>query len=113
VAVVAPPLIYPVPQFLIVVEFAFRQAGSPRIGVSSWLRTDTKALELAEQGRGVGLRSLHNRGLALDLVGPAPSLGAFAEAWQRLGLDALFEPDHLHIELDGPALRSLGVDFRI
>jgi len=119
VAVTVPPMVYPVTLFVQCVGIAFDRAGRPRLTVSSWLRTDQRQVELAEQGLGV-VRSLHTRGLALDLQGTAPARQAMGTAWRALGLDAIDEPGGvqgrvnpvLHIELDGPALRRLGVDFR-
>jgi len=108
---VVPELVFPVDVFITLVDRIHAQAGRPSLGVSSWLRTSSKQLELLEQGRGV-VRSLHLRGLALDLVGAPPALQAFQRGWIALGLDALPEGDHLHVELDGPVLRRLGLDFR-
>ena len=117
--VVVPELVYPVTIFVQLVAIAFDRAGRPRLSVSSWLRTDQRQVELAEQGLGV-VRSLHTRGLALDLQGEPGARQAMGNAWRALGLDAVDEPGGvqgrinpvLHIELDGPALRRLGVDFR-
>lgn len=105
-AVVVPPLVYPVPLFIDLVAFAFDRAGAPRLNVTSWYRA--------------GDPRLHGRGLALDLQGSFGALQAMGFAWRSLGLDAIDEAPAagvrvnpvLHIELDGPVLRMLGVDFR-
>lgn len=112
--VVVPPMVYPVTLFVdcIVRTFNARAAQARGVRVSSWLRTAAQQLELREQGRGV-VRSLHEKGLAMDLVGTAAQLGAMRAGWIALGLDAVDEGDHLHLELDGPALRRLGIDFRL
>ena len=112
--VVVPPMVYPVTLFTELVGrvFTARITQTRGVRVSSWLRTAAKTLELREQGRGV-VNSLHQRGLAIDLVGTAVQLGAMRAGWVALGLDAVDEGDHLHLELDGPALRRLGVDFRV
>lgn len=140
-AVVQPPLVYPVTVLLQLLNIAFRQAelpvrsGSSRLKVSSWLRTPSQQDDLVEQSRGVA-NSLHLQGLAMDIVGLVDDLQRLAAAWRRLGLDAvlgggttrqvgeaplpngakvpLYETTrpYLHIELDGPRLRELGVDFR-
>jgi len=106
-----PPLVFPVDAFVRIVDFVHAQAGRPRLQVTSWLRTVQNQAELIEF-EGGAVRSLHTKGLALDLVGTAPSLQAFARGWRALGLDALAESDHLHVELDGPGLRVFGIDFR-
>lgn len=112
--VTVPPIVGPVLIFARLVLYVLDNVPAARgIGISSWLRSDVRSVELADAGRGVGLRSLHNQGLAMDLVGAPGVLGAFGEAWQVIGLDAVFEPDHLHIEFDGPLLRRFGLDFRV
>lgn len=118
-AVVIPPMVYPVDVFIEAVSIAFDQAGRPRgLRVTSWLRTVAQQEQLLSLG---GVQdSLHLKGLALDIVGPraadgtpGPGLVALGAAWARLGLDALFSAQgNLHIEFDGSALRRLGVDFR-
>jgi hypothetical protein len=110
---VIPELRYPVTLFVQLLGIALLQAGYPRLSVSSWKRTEQKSIELAELGKGVGPRSLHNLGLAMDLTGSSAALGSFQRAWVGFGLVAGAEADHLHVELDGPALRRIGVDFRI
>lgn len=111
-AVVVPPIVYPVSLFAQLLGQVLYTSGATGIRARSWLRTDTKSLELFELGKGVGLRSLHNLGLAMDLVGTTRQVNAFRQGWLALGLDAVPEGDHLHVELDGPVLRRLGVDFR-
>lgn len=126
-------MVYPVTLFAQLIGIAFVKAGRPQLVVTSWLRSSTDQEDLLEQGRGV-VNSLHLKGLAMDLQGKFVYPGRFAdlsgmeEAWRSLGLDAVrgggtrLEPtippqirlgrEYLHIELDGPALRRLGVDFR-
>jgi len=141
VAVVQPALRYPVTVFLQLIGIAWTQSeiparnGGDRLKVSSWLRSPTQQDDLVEQGRGVA-NSLHPKGLAMDIVGISDDLQRLAAAWRRLGLDAVigggttrqvgtarlpngatfpqFETtrQYLHLELDGPRLRELGVDFR-
>ena len=109
--VVVPTMVYPVTLFVQLIAIAVTR--DPRIrGIraSSWLRTSAKQRELNELGRGVP-RSLHERGLAMDLIGQPAQVSAMRSAWLAYGLDAVDEVDHLHIELDGPALRRLGVRF--
>lgn len=117
-AIEIPPLVYPVTVFLQLLDIAYARAGRPRLIVSSWLRSDQRQQELVELGTGA-LRSLHPKGLAMDLQGSLAARQALGAAWRALGLDALEEPPGpsrinpvLHIELDGPRLRALGVDFR-
>lgn len=110
--VVVPPLVPPVLQFAWLVAWVLQASGARGLRLTSWLRTESQQEDLLARGRGV-VRSLHIRGLAMDLVGPPAALMAFARGWIGLGLDAVLEADHLHIELDGPALRALGLDFRI
>lgn len=116
--VVVPPMVYPVTLFSQCVLLAFQRAGRPRLTVSSWLRSDQAQRELVELGTGA-VRSLHTKGLAMDLQGSDSARQARGTAWRALGLDALDEGPAasrirpvLHIELDGPVLRALGVDFR-
>jgi len=119
VALVIPPMVYPVTVFVELVGVAFDKAGRPRLRATDWLRTDKRAVELAELGAGV-VQSLHVKGLALDLQGTGAALQAMLSAWRALGLDALLEAPLpgvrvnpvLHIELDGPALRRIGVSFK-
>jgi hypothetical protein len=140
VAVVIPPMVYPVTVFVQLLTIAFRQAEQPTgLVVTSWLRSVSQQDDLVEQGRGVG-NSLHLKGLAMDLsvknASALPGLDRLGLRWRGLGLDAVFGggvetrvgeiilpngarvPNtqvtrrYLHIELDGPALRRLGVDFR-
>lgn len=116
--VVIPELVYPVTIFVQLVAIAFERAGRPRLRVSSWVRSQQRTLELAEAGLGKPT-SLHPRGLALDLQGEPGALQAMQIAWRALGLDAVRETPLagvrvnpvLHIELDGPALRRIGVSF--
>jgi len=71
---------------------------SPAVEITSWYRT------LEDNARVGGVpTSLHQVGLALDLVGPGTA--KIAELWRGLGLDQVDEGDHLHIELDGPIFR--------
>jgi len=133
VAVVVPQMVYPVTLFVQCLGIAFERAGRPQLIVSSWLRSLEAQDDLVEQGRGVG-NSLHLKGLAMDLQGKFvypgrfTDLGPMEQAWRSLGLDAVrgggtrveptfppsvrFSREYLHIELDGPRLRELGVDFR-
>lgn len=71
------------------------------VSISSFLRTP-------ERNEAVGGRpnSLHLVGLAVDLVGEPATLGRVASIWRAIGLDAIDEGDHLHLELDGPLLRN-------
>lgn len=109
-----PQIVYPIDQFLIAAGIVLQQYPEARgIRVSAWGRTVDRAVELAELGKGVGSRSLHTRFLAFDLVGTAVQTDAFRRGWSALGLDAVPEGDHLHVEFDGPALRRFGVDFRV
>lgn len=116
--VVVPEMVYPVTVFVQLIGIAFERAGRPKLRVTSWLRTEQRTLELAEAGFGKA-RSLHPRGLAMDLQGTAAALQAMQSAWRALGLDAISEAPRpgirvnpvLHIELDGPALRRIGVSF--
>lgn len=110
--VAVPPLVSPVTEFVVLIAWTLQRTGARGIRVSSWLRTEQQQEDLRSRGRGV-VRSLHLRGLAMDLVGPPATLMAFAAGWVALGLDAVLESDHLHIELDGPSLRALGIDFRL
>lgn len=110
-AVIVPPLVFPVDVFALVLAQVLRSSGASGLRVTSWLRTEQKQLELLERGRGV-VRSLHLKGLAMDLVGTPAAIAAFQRGWIGLGLDAVLEADHLHVELDGPALRRIGLDFR-
>ena len=73
---------------------------SSTVRVSSFLRT-------REQNDSVGGRpnSFHLVGLAIDLVGAATALSWILRLWQVLGFDGVDEGDHVHLELDGPALR--------
>jgi len=111
-------MVYPVTLFSQLIAIAYDRAGRPKLTVSSWLRSQERTLELAEAGVGK-LTSLHPRGLAMDLQGSAAALQAMQSAWRGLGLDAIREAPVagvrlspvLHIELDGPALRRLGVSF--
>lgn len=109
--IVYPDLVYPVDVFLRAAWIAFQRSRPSGLKISSWKRSPQRTLELLEQGRGVP-RSLHEKGLAWDVVGPPAELRRFGQAYAALGLDAVFEADHLHIEFDGPALRRLGLDFR-
>ena len=125
-------MVYPVTLFVQLLSIAFQRAGRPRLRVTSWQRPPEQQEQLVSQGRGV-VNSLHLQGLAMDLQGadlirPQTAENALLEAWQTLGLDAYrgltplrTDPEgpslgrqtyYLHIELDGPALRRLGVDFR-
>lgn len=125
-------MVYPVTVFLQCLSIAFERAGRPRLRVTSWQRPPEQQEQLVNQGRGV-VNSLHLQGLAMDLQGsdlffPNRAEDALLEQWQVLGLDAYrgltplrTDPEgpslgrqtyYLHIELDGPALRRLGVDFR-
>lgn len=136
-AVLVPDMVYPVTLFVQLLTLAFERAGRPRLRVSSWLRSVQQQDDLVEQSRGVA-NSLHLKGLAMDLIpGDVAGMERLGQAWRGLGLDAVFGggqtfvagPDiilpngakvpntgrtirYLHIELDGPALRRLGVDFR-
>lgn len=140
-AVTIPEMVYPVTVFVQLIAIAWRQAeipqrtGAQRLKVTSWARSVQQQDDLVEQSRGV-VNSLHLKGLAMDLVGIRQDLDALARAWRRLGLDAVigggvtrqvgsitlpggadfptYETTrlYLHIELDGPRLRALGVDFR-
>lgn len=68
-----------------------------KVRVSSYVRNPLLNTEVG----GVA-NSLHQIGLAIDLVPDDPALYApLAAAWRSLGLDAVFEQDHLHVELDG------------
>lgn len=87
--------------FLILVVLAMQQASAYGLTVSSYLRTPQRNAEVG----GVA-NSLHLVGLAVDLVGPWLSLQKVAAVWRSWGLDAVLEDDHLHLELDGPALRA-------
>ncbi len=117
-SVLIPEMVYPVTVFVQLVRIAFDRAGRPSLRVSSWLRTEQRTRELAEAGLGKPT-SLHPRGLAMDLQGAPDALQAMQTAWRALGLDAVSEAPALgvrvnpvlHIELDGPALRRLGVSF--
>jgi len=111
-------MVYPVTIFVQLLDVAYRRAGAPRLTVSSWLRPPETQQELVELGTGA-LRSLHPLGLAMDLQGTLGARQAMGTAWRALGLDAIDEGPSasrvnpvLHIELDGPALRRLGIDFR-
>lgn len=113
-----PPMVYPVTVFVQLLGVAFERAGRPRLTVSSWQRSTAAQQELVELGTGA-IRSLHPKGLAMDLQGSAAARQALGNAWRALGLDAIDEGPAasrlnpvLHIELDGPALRRVGVDFR-
>ena len=131
-ALIVPRMVYPVTLFVQLLSIAFQRAGRPRLRVTSWQRPPEQQEQLVSQGRGV-VNSLHLQGLAMDLQGadlirPQTAENALLEAWQTLGLDAYrgltplrTDPEgpslgrqtyYLHIELDGPALRRLGVDFR-
>ena len=117
-AIEIPQLVYPVTVFVQLVSIAFERARRPRLTVTSWLRSSAQQLELVELGAGAQ-RSLHPLGLAMDLQGTAQARQAMGTAWRALGLDAVDESPGptrvnpvLHIELDGPALRRIGVDFR-
>lgn len=98
-----PPLVFPVNVFVTMLAAALARSGARNLRVSSWLRTQVL-------DEGAGPRSLHLRGLAMDLIGA--DTAAFAAAWRSFGLDAVVESDHLHVEFDGPSLRALGFDFR-
>lgn len=110
--VVVPALVSPVTEFVVLIAWTLQRTGARGLRVTSWLRSEADQEDLLSRGRGV-VRSLHLRGLAMDLVGPPASLMAFAAGWVALGLDAVLESDHLHIELDGPSLRAVGIDFRV
>lgn len=71
----------------------------PGVEISSWFRTEPQNIAVG----GVP-GSLHLRGLAMDLVGPPIALATIADVWTQIGLDAVVETDHLHLELDGPAV---------
>lgn len=49
--------------------------------------------------------SLHLLMLAIDLQGPEVALDFIEQVWRAVGLDAVRYSTHLHLELDGPALR--------
>lgn len=87
--------------FLVLVLLVVQAAGATSLSVSSYLRTP-------ERNAAVGgvANSLHLAGLAIDLVGSQADILAVAGLWRVLGLDAVVESDHLHLELDGPALRA-------
>lgn len=114
-----PPMVYPVTVFVELLSIAFDQAGRPRgLRATSWLRSSAGNEQLLSLG--AVRNSLHKKGLAIDIVGPraadgtpGPGLVALGAAWARLGLDALFSAQgNLHLELDGSALRRLGLSFK-
>lgn len=110
-AVLIPQIVFPVNVFVLLLAQVLQASGARGLSVTSWLRTEQKQRELLEEGRGV-VRSLHLKGLAMDLIGSPAAIQAFQRGWIGLGLDAQLEADHLHVELDGPLLRRLGLDFR-
>ena len=87
--------------FLVLVLLVIQAAGARSLSVSSYYRTP-------ERNAAVGgvPTSLHLQGLAIDLVGGQADILAVAGLWRALGLDAVVESDHLHLELDGPAVRA-------
>lgn len=86
--------------FLILVVIVLTKAQARGVTISSYLRNPA-----TNAAAGGVSNSLHLVGLAMDLVGPWTELERVAILWRSLGLDAVLESDHLHIELDGPALR--------
>ena len=69
--------------------------------VTSWYRTP-------DENAAVGGKpnSLHLVGEAIDLVfGSSVEAARVQNIWRTIGLDAVDEADHLHLELDGPLLR--------
>ena len=93
-AVVAPPRSQLTDLFVILVVLIARGTGVS-VAVTSWFRSQ------AENARvGGSPTSLHLAGLALDLVGTPQALQTVASVWRAIGFQAIFESDHLHIELD-------------
>lgn len=65
---------------------------------TSWFRTPA---ENAALGGVPG--SLHLQGIAIDLAGDSDELGQIEGIWRAIGLDAVDEGDHLHLELQARA----------
>ena len=88
--------------FLQLVLQVARAAAAGPLSVTSFCRTP----ERNERVGGVP-GSLHLRCLAIDLVGDWADLQRMVRIWRAIGLDAVEYPDdgHIHLELDGPALR--------
>lgn len=64
--------------------------------VTSWFRTEARNRDV-----GGSPDSLHQIGLAVDLIFQRESdRASFTQAAKRLGLQCVFEGDHLHVEFD-------------
>lgn len=87
--------------FLLLYAILRNQVQAYNVRITSWCRS-------AQRNREVGgvENSLHLVCLALDVVGPPNEVQRLALAWRGIGLDAVQESDHLHLELDGPAVRA-------
>ena len=97
-----PPFTMRAAIFAVMVGLALRAARTTgRVLVSSWFRSP-------DENAAVGGRpnSLHLAGEAIDLVFSSRADSSRVQTiWNSIGLDAVDEGDHLHLELDGPLLR--------
>jgi len=72
---------------------AVRVPAGSRFGVSSWWRSIAHNREV-----GGGARSQHLLGLAIDTTPSAGSRLALRQAFERAGLVAIEEGDHIHVQ---------------
>lgn len=87
--------------FLLLYVLVRQDVGATQLRETSWFRTPEKNVEVG----GVP-NSLHLRGLALDLAGPMEERLRIGNRWRSLGLDAVQDTGHVHLELDGPIFRA-------
>lgn len=98
-----PPAAFCTPElrdFQAALEMSAQVARVRALVITDWFR-DADSNRVA----GGDPRSFHLRGLAVDLR-LGPDADKIAAVWQMLGLDAVREPDHWHLEWDGDGVQS-------